>query len=230
MSAAICVLALLGTASVSYVQAEVPNAVSTAIEKAGSKAKRLSLTDKGLTSLEGVETLAGLEELLAGDNKISSIENLAGLTKLKKLHLYNNRIDSLSGIENLTELEELQISNNPLTSLDELKNLSKLKDLSFSSTVTSLEGIKSLPNLKEIRVFFDTKQDANKDKEQIKGLEILANLSNLKKLDLRDPNIIDKDFKDSSEAIFELSKKIPNCIISTRINGKGIQIQDGKEI
>jgi len=88
--------------------------------------KILNCSDKGITSLEGIEVLVNLKELYCSSNKLTSLKGMEGLVNLKKLDCWNNKLTSLKGIEKLSKLEYLDYYRNPLPYLD-LDNFSKIK-------------------------------------------------------------------------------------------------------
>ena len=65
-----------------------------------------------LTSLEGIDNLTNLKELIINWAGISDISLLSMLTRLKTLDLSGCEcLESLDGIGNLADLEELILSN-----------------------------------------------------------------------------------------------------------------------
>ena len=95
--------------------------------------KRLDLSNKKLSSLQGIELCPNLTELTLSNNDIHDIEPIAALTQLERLDVSNNRISKLIvGLGTLIELTHLHLENNNISSMDELRvlaNFNHLKNL-----------------------------------------------------------------------------------------------------
>ncbi len=94
--------------------------------------KELNLRGLGISNLDGIEALEGLEYLDLGDNKIDDIEPLFFLSKLKVLQLDNNNIHDLRPIQKLDKLQVVSIDNNRLSNLVPLLMLKSLKKVGLS--------------------------------------------------------------------------------------------------
>lgn len=62
-----------------------------------------------LTSLNGIEKLAGLKGLDASGNKLKNVNEVKRLTKLEDLDLSNNRLTSMKALKNLKNLKTLRV-------------------------------------------------------------------------------------------------------------------------
>ena len=84
----------------------------------------LGLSNKQLTSVEGLEKLGQLTRLTLLGNQLTDVKGLEKLDQLRWLSLYKNQLTDVKGLEKLTQLEDLWLDNNPdLTKaqIDELK-------------------------------------------------------------------------------------------------------------
>jgi len=140
-------------------------------EKEWDNITELYCSDRGLTTLEGIENLPNLKILYCKNNKIKSLDGIEYLPKLEKLNISYNvdiEIDKLKYsrnlkilimdnlnlydkdidvISDLTSLEELNCSNNNLLSLP-LRKLTNLKILNVSyNDLRDLNDIGYLSNL-----------------------------------------------------------------------------------
>ena len=93
----------------------------------------LDCSNKGLMSLEGIENLINLEELICFNNNLTSLEGIENLVNLQQLQCSNNNLNSLEGIEILKKLKILWCDSNNLTNLYEIENLPILRTLVCSN-------------------------------------------------------------------------------------------------
>lgn len=169
--------------------------------------EELDLSNKGISSISGLENFVGLTELKLNNNSITDVSAIATMTKLRELELEHNNITDATAIINLeniyllnlgynnissvecaknkTGLILLKLNNNSLTDVSELKNI-KTKygyelDLSGNTNLTGLEKLEpgeiDLINL----------SDCNLDDTIIPILQKLK-ISNI---ELRNNNIVD---------------------------------------
>ncbi|MBO4529670.1 MAG: Ig-like domain-containing protein [Paludibacteraceae bacterium] len=99
-------------------------------------AESMDISDKGVSSLDGIEFFTGLKELDCSENDLTSID-LSKLTKLTKLNCKNNKLDALN-IENNTALTYLNSSKNKIDTLDIRKN-SSLETILCGNQETTLK-------------------------------------------------------------------------------------------
>ncbi|KAF1334533.1 Protein phosphatase 1, partial [Globisporangium splendens] len=107
-----------------------------------------------VVSLQGLETLIGLESLNLSDNQITAIGNLSHLTRLEELNLGNNRLSTLEG-QLPSNVTALRVSGNHVSDLQSLtRTLAKLNELYIQDNTTSnLEPIVSrFPELESLDV------------------------------------------------------------------------------
>lgn len=124
-------------------------------------------------SLQILETLPSIENLLISDCGFSTIEPLKNVTTLKRLDLSNNTIRNLEVLSGMPNLEEVNLKHNALTDLSALSGLTGLKrlDVSFNS-LTSLEALAGCTALN----FLDAE---NNQIESLSGVENMTGLTYL---------------------------------------------------
>ena len=147
-----------------------------------------SITGSNLTSLLSVSGFNNLEELSVNDTNISTISDLSRLKRLKKLELIDNpALKNLSGIKGLINLEYLSIKNcKGLLDLNYIEDFKKLKYIEVIwSGITTTNGIKKLPVLKNIKLNNNSNLKAINDLAQIDSLEsvTVSDCPNLNSLD-----------------------------------------------
>ena len=89
------------------------------------KVTGLGLSNKQLTSVEGLEKLTKLETLNLQDNKLTDIKGLEKLTQLENLYLDHNQLTDVTGLEKLTQLEYLSLDDNPALTKAQITELQK---------------------------------------------------------------------------------------------------------
>ena len=73
--------------------------------------------------------LKNITEVTLIDKKIEYIDGVENLTELKTLNLISNSIEDITPISKLKNLEELFLTSNKIEKVDALKNLNKLEKL-----------------------------------------------------------------------------------------------------
>jgi hypothetical protein len=88
-------------------------------------------TEKGISSLEGLQYAINLRDAQLGENAITSATPLKDLKKLEWLNLNNNQISDLTSFQNLTSLRGLFLSgtSNPYTDITPIAGLTQLEQL-----------------------------------------------------------------------------------------------------
>lgn len=89
------------------------------------------LTNRGITSLGGLEPYGHLVRFDLSGNKITTLE-VEYPTEILQLGVYDNLLTDLRGIENHKRVSNLNIACNPLKSIDGIENLENLASLSIS--------------------------------------------------------------------------------------------------
>lgn len=120
--------------------------------------KTLSLSNKGLNDLSGIEYLKNIEELYLDNNNLEKIDHLSSLSKLRILHLQRNFISDISPLANLTNLEELSLNGNRVLTLQPLSGLVNLRRLYFTeNNITDISPLRNLVNLNTLHMKFGNK-------------------------------------------------------------------------
>ncbi|MFI4912454.1 MAG: leucine-rich repeat domain-containing protein [Sedimentisphaeraceae bacterium JB056] len=168
------------------------------------KIKEVSIHDKDIKTLEGLENCYNLEKLELRDCGIEDISCLSSIRKLKYLELSNNPITDLKPLENLARLEFLSLSHFETEDLQPLSNLTDLKELRLSNNeITDITALGSLINLESLSLMIMPVSDI-KPISKLKKLESfcmlccdvsdvspIAHLESIKSLYLCDNRIYD---------------------------------------
>ena len=137
-----------------------------------------------LSDIKLLSEFNSLEELELRDNHISDISPLSTLTELKVLDLRENKIEDLRPLTNITSLTELNLRENKIDDLSALSGLTNLTYLNLHSNteIKSIQPIVSLTKLRDLimRNVFVGGQT-----------KYLKNMSNLRRLNLRNSSITD---------------------------------------
>ena len=118
----------------------------------------LDLKELGLTSLEGIDKIPGIESvenLFLTHNRLTSVKELTILPRLKRLWLGHNELTKLpDGLQLLTGLKKLCVHNNLLKSLEGIEHLVELSDILClrGNQLKSLHGIESFASLTGIDI------------------------------------------------------------------------------
>lgn len=110
-----------------------------------SEITRLNGSSAGITSLEGVACLSGLETLFVPGNQITDLTPVRSMTQLIELNVQFNQIRQVSPLANLLALERLFITDNPLSDANVLATLPALRELNLLGTgVTDVSWVTGL--------------------------------------------------------------------------------------
>lgn len=108
----------------------------------------LTLRNKGITDLSGLEYFVSLQSLDLRDNDIASIGALSNLTELTSLNLRGNFIEDITPLTNLTELEELNVRENLIVDIGVLSQLTSLRDINIRyNQIRDISPLEELPYL-----------------------------------------------------------------------------------
>ena len=94
--------------------------------------KTLSVVNKGISSLEGIQYAENLIELVVSSTDLSDISPLAGLSKLEFLNVSHCVISDISVISTLPNLKTFQASSNKIVNLPDFSNNPKLSSVVLS--------------------------------------------------------------------------------------------------
>ena len=168
----------------------------------------LSASDRGITSIEGIENCTDLERLYLNGNHISDISLLAGLSKLEHLWLQDNSLVNLSALSSISSLRVLRLSGNAISNVSPLAGLTSLEflylDDNLISNIAPLAALSSLfklvlwgnqiSDITALSVMVSIEQlilgfcDGG---NQISDISALSNLTNLSLVWLRSNLIVD---------------------------------------
>ena len=107
----------------------------------------LNLMSRNLKSLQGIEYLTELKELMCGSNKLKTLD-VSKNTKLTNLYCGENELTELD-VSNNPDLEELNFVWNNVRTIDTSNN-SKLKDLAVSGNPVGELDLSNMPDLEEL--------------------------------------------------------------------------------
>ena len=106
----------------------------------------LSLSNKNISSLIGLENLIGLQKLDLWKTDIDNIEPLSTLENLVYLRISKTNVVDISPLENLTAIEELYLQE---TEIEDISVLSKLQNLMYLYLEKTL--VKDISSLEELK-------------------------------------------------------------------------------
>ncbi|EBF5204912.1 leucine-rich repeat domain-containing protein, partial [Listeria monocytogenes] len=114
----------------------------------------VSVVNKGIISLSGLEHLTNLETLDAAINEITDISALSGLTNISTLNLTANPISDISVLSGLTKLKDLGIGSVQVSDISALSNLPNLEKLGMGDipAISDLGALSNLQSLKELQI------------------------------------------------------------------------------
>lgn len=142
----------------------------------------LKATHRGIRSLDGIESLANLENLKLDSNSITDVSPLSSLHSLEQLGMSNNPVTDIRPLSTLRQLTVLDVSNGKLKDLSGLAYLDNLHTLDVSGNdVASISPLRWLTNLRQL-VLADN---------NISDLEPLAALTDLIFLNIEDNPVMD---------------------------------------
>ena len=136
--------ALCGATFAQVVHFPDPNLQAAVAEKIGAdpdhitrvalqRLQRLSVYNREIESLEGLQQAPNLRLLDLWNNRISDLTPLSNLHSLEELGLGRNVIKDLSPIAGLTNLLVLTIDNNLITDVEALRGLTRLQTLTIQN-------------------------------------------------------------------------------------------------
>jgi hypothetical protein len=75
----------------------------------------LNISKCGLTSLQGLAEVDGLEVLFASDNSLTNLAFTGTLSALREMHVQNNSIASMRGLSMLPRIQKISLFGNPIS-------------------------------------------------------------------------------------------------------------------
>lgn len=144
---------------------------------------RLSLKNKNITSLNGLENCSSLEFLEVSNNPITSLSALVSHPNLNTLHLSSTKVTSLKDLSLSSKLRTISMNNTSIKSLKGIKTL-PIDKLQYrnSKVIVDFSKLKNMSVLKEL--------DINNSKEfDFNNIKDLLSLKILKANDMKILNI-----------------------------------------
>lgn len=133
----------------------------------------LSYAPGNFQTLEGLQCLVSLKQLILNTGSLNDISSIANLTELYRLELPKHQVSNLAPISNLFRLKYLNVSSNGLVNLEPLAGLTRLATLDLSTN--SINNIAALAELKDLtNLALNNNQIGNL--EPLSGLTALATL------------------------------------------------------
>lgn len=109
---------------------------------------KLSLVEKNLESIQGIETFIHLQHVNLAHNRLTNLKNLSALKHLLTLDVSFNLLTSLNDFVPSANLLYLNASNNQFKSMVSVSKHKYLQRVNLDhNLLTAVEGIEDLPNL-----------------------------------------------------------------------------------
>lgn len=111
----------------------------------------LTVQDKGIHDITGIEKCVNLGILSLDENEIEDIGSLSALTDLKLLNLFDNKITDISPLSSLTNVEVLILASNQMVDIQPLSNLTKLETLwLMGNQIIDVSALSHLTRLRQV--------------------------------------------------------------------------------
>lgn len=113
----------------------------------------LDCSDRGIESLEGIQSLTSLAYFLADQNSIDDASALSGLQTLIRVSLNQNSIGDTAAFSGLINLSRLSLIDNNITDLSGLSELTSLYSLALiNNNIVDVTPLSELTNLSSLRL------------------------------------------------------------------------------
>ena len=134
----------------------------------------LSIRDKGVSNLSGLERCTNLSKLILNQNNISDLSPLSSLAKLETLMMPGNQISDITPLTSLESLKNLVLSQNQLRDLTPLTELKNLTSLAMeSNNISDISVLSDMPWLTHVML-----DDNNiSDITPLEGMDNLTSLT-----------------------------------------------------
>ncbi len=204
----------------------------TSLNAGSYKVSEITGQEGKIRNISGLEHATRLRELWLTDNQIRDIGPLAGLTQLTELWLPGNQIRDIGPLTSLTQLRTLDLENNQIRDIGPLAGLTQLRTLNmWNNPITDFRPLARLKqlialiaNVKQVRdlqAYVDltrlTELQLNGDGQQIRDTHVLANLTQLRVLQVSFAQVRDLGF-------------LRNLTRLERLSLRGNQLSDLKPI
>ena len=150
----------------------------------------LSVAQRNIVDLAGIERLTGLRRMDLGANRISDVTPLSVLSDVQQLDLSDNDIRDIGPLSQLQGLNALSLSDNEIVDIEALRPLRQLTHLNLQNN--AIVDIGPLASLRRLRLI-------NLDNNQIRDIEPLSALRLLTDLQLSGNPLADIDAIESLE-------------------------------
>ena len=143
--------------------------------------RKLNISFNRIRSLDGIDQLPQLKQLLAYACDIDSIECIRSIPKIETVFLQQNKISRMGDTFNgLSKLLELRLDQNKIIKIEYLNSCVSLRklDLSFNN-IENLSGLNGLQQLQELKI----------SNNNIKTLSSLKSLPSMRDLDVSNNQI-----------------------------------------
>lgn len=132
-------------------------------------------SDRGITSLSGLEHCRSLAALNLRGNDVSDLTPLAELSRLQTLDLANNRIEDVSPLAKLKALQRLDLTDNAVADVEPLQGLERMRTLHLSGN--EVEDPSPLVGMRRLWSLY-------LDDNPVRNWELLSELGDLQTLDV----------------------------------------------
>ncbi len=138
--------------------------------------EELTLSDRGIEDLSGIEYCHNLSIIDLSDNAIIDLRHLHRLTNLSVLDLSGNLIESINPLSALENLISLNIARNGISNIDALSGLNKLISLDISGNkITDISALLELESLQYVNLKGNKIKDIDSIKAlSAKGVEVIS--------------------------------------------------------
>jgi Leucine-rich repeat (LRR) protein len=129
----------------------------------------------GIDKVECLKAISKIESVLLQQNKIPRMaDTFTGMSKLQELRLDQNRISKIEGLSGCVSLRKLDVSFNNIEKLEGISGLQQLQELKASNNaIKTLLPLKALPSIKDLDV-------SNNQLKNLDGLHQLPTLEYVK--------------------------------------------------
>ena len=161
------------------------------------KCYELNLMGSEVSDLTPISKFVSLRKLILTGLPIKDISPLQGLKYLKSLYVGKTKVLDLAPIQALHDLVYLSLNDTNIDNIDELLALNKLKELNLEGTnIGNLDAVSQMENLHFLSLQWN---------KSITDLSPLANVKNLKRLNIADTKVSDISFSEHLNNLQELT-------------------------
>lgn len=157
----------------------------------------VDLSNRGITSIQGLQAASNLTHLNLSDNEIEDITPLKSLTKIRGLDISGNRIASIQALSSMTDMGSLKVNHNKISSIDVIKTFGRLHTFEVNGNqITDIKALSTAIELTWLKI----------NQNQIANIQPLSSLIKLKNLDLSNNRITDlSPLKPLSKSLMNLN-------------------------